>query len=95
MYGEKINERDLAFNLYIAGNIVCAMIGLVICDMFGRRFCFIFSFVISSGAVLMAYFSDNFLLKMAGLGITNGCTPIYSSLFTMCFAEISCTCSRG
>lgn len=87
MYCDNALRREEARSYFTLMNTVFCLLNLIMTDKFGRVASFWFVFIVTFTGLSLAFFGNNYYLKLLGLGIANACSYTYSSLFTIMMTE--------
>ena len=89
MYCAKSVERESARSYFVLFNCIGCLVNLILIDVTGRMFASFSLCLTTLAGLFAAFYSDNFSIKLAGLGLANASTYTCSSLYAIIMTESS------
>ena len=90
MYCDNEVKRNFYKSMYILFISIISCSVLQSADYFGRKFCFLATFVCCSGGAIITHFANDYGWKVMMLGAANASYIIYAGLFTFYLSESTC-----
>lgn len=87
MICNKGNQRKFIKSLYVFGNLVSSMFGLMLTDYLGRTASFYMTFLMTISGCLGLIFGNTFIVKVISNSVASCGSSIYGSLFTIALSE--------
>lgn len=87
MICSKENERKFIKSLYVLGNLLVSIVGLMLTDYLGRKASFYITFLMTLPGCAALLIGNQYWMKVVGAAVASCGSIIYGSLFTIALSE--------